>query len=226
MDWTSNCQGCAGGVPRRRERLVGKAHIRGGQVRGPAAILTPARWVSDGNIEMHGPAEADRGPGAARRRARPGARAGDGMERLGRRVQAAIPGAYPSFAAFPGPMAPPTPAAPIALSKGGSAGEMALKAPVLAGKLTSALRTYAGKVQGGSLRQAVKGLADWSRQQLPGVEGPHQAHRRAGQGNVPTFAPPYVRWGRLVMGDNVSAGPVFAGRASAGRDLVLGFIDQ
>jgi hypothetical protein len=88
---------------------------------------------------------------------------------------------------------------------------MALKAPMLASKMTSALRMYAGKVRGGSLDQAVKGLADWIDSSFQEWKGLAKLIGVHGKGNVPTFSPPYVPVGPVVGGDNVSAGPAFAG---------------
>jgi hypothetical protein len=122
-----------------------------------------------------------------------------------------IPKAYPSFAAFPGPHAPPTPAAgAFPLSQGTSVGEVSLKAPILAGKLASAVRMQTRTVEG-SPDQALKSLADW-------VDGSFNDWKRLaklvgimGKGAVPTFAPPYVPVGPVIRGDNLSTGPVFAG---------------
>jgi len=190
---------------------IDKAHIRGGQVRGPDATLTRGSLVSDGNIERivfqkliaaHAPTEI------ARVLAKELAAAWNAWAA---EFQMQIPGAYPTFAAFPGPKAPPTSAPPIALAQGTSGGEVALKAAVLAGKLAPALRMHATKLRGGSPDQAIKSLAEW-------VESSFQEWKRLaklvgvkGQGSVPTFAPPYVPVGPVVMGDNVSTGPVFAG---------------
>jgi len=211
MDWTSIAKAAREAFRDAVNDWIGKARIHGGQVRGPVAVLTPGSLVSDANIEatvLQKLIAAQVPPDVARALARELATAWNGWAAG---FQAAIPGAYPSFAAFPGPRAPPTPAAPIALTQGGSAGEMALKAPVLAGKLTSALRTYAGKVRGGSLDQAVKGLAEWIDSSFQEWKGLAKLTGVQGKGNVPTFSPPYVPVGPVVMGDNVSAGPVFAG---------------
>ncbi len=189
---------------------IGKARVRGGQVKGPDAALTPGSLVSDGNIEtivleklMAARVPAEVGRAVARELA-----AAWNAWAAGFQVQ--LPGAYPRFAAFPGPKAPPTPAPPVALAQGMSAGEGALKAAVLAGKLATALRMHAGKIRG-SPDQAAKSLAEWVESSFQEWKGLTKLIGVMGKGSVPTFAPPYVPVGPVVMGDNVSTGPVFAG---------------
>jgi hypothetical protein len=190
---------------------IGKARIQGGQVRGPAAFLTPGSLVSDTNIEMvvlqnlvagHAP------PDVARVLAHELAEAWNGWAAS---FQAQIPGAYPTFAAFPGPVAPPTPMAPVALTQGNSVGEMALKSPMLTSKLMSALRAFGGRIQGGSPDQAIKGLADWIDASFQEWKGQARLVGIQGRGAAPNFAPPYVPVAPVLGGDNMSMGPVFAG---------------
>jgi len=190
---------------------IGKARIRGGQVKGPDAALTPGSLVSDGNIETMVLEKliAARAPAEIARALAKELAAAWNAWAAGFQVQ--LPGAYPKFAAFPGPKAPPTPAPPIALAQGISAGEASLKASVLAGKLASALRVHASKVRGGSPDQAIKSLAEWVESSFREWKGITKLVGVMGKGSVPTFAPPYVPVGPVVMGDNVSAGPVFAG---------------
>jgi len=209
MDWTAIAKLAREAFRDGVNDWIGKARIRGGQVRGADAVLTPGTLASDGNIEAiviekllaaRVPAEV------ARPLARELAAAWNGWA-AGFQMQ--LPGAYPTFVAVPGPRAPPTPAPPVALAKGASTGEAGLKAAVLAGRLAAVLRPYAAK--GGSPDPAMKGLAEW-------VESSFQEWKRltqvvgvVGKGNVPTFAPPYVPVGPVVTGDNASMGPVFAG---------------
>jgi hypothetical protein len=190
---------------------IGKARVRGGQVRGPDATLTPGSLISDGNIESivfqkliaaQAPAEIARALAKELAAAWNAWAAG---------FQVHLPGAYPKFAAFPGPMAPPTSAPPIALARGISAGETSLTASVLAGKLTSALRMHATKVGGGFPDQAIKSLAEWVESSFREWKGLTKLVGVMGKGSVPTFAPPYVPVAPVALGDNSSAGPVFAG---------------
>src|SRR5262249_48397377 len=140
---------------------IGKARIRGGQVMGTTATLTPGSLGSDGNVEalvLMKLTTAHVPPEVARTLARELAGVWNAWAAG---FHATIPGAYPTFAAFPGPIAPPTPAQPIALANASSAGDMGLKAAILAPRLTTALRAHANTIRGGSLDQAVKDLAGW-----------------------------------------------------------------
>jgi hypothetical protein len=192
---------------------IGKARIQGGLVKGPSAILTPGSLVSDVNIERQMvqkliasqvPAEISqvlaKEPAAAWKEWASG-------------FQLQLPKAYPSFAAFPGPMAPPTPTAlgAIPLSQGSSAGEASLTAANLANRLGSALRVHATKVGGGTPDQAVKIVATWVDSSFREWKGLAKLVGLMGQGSAPTFAPPYVPVAPVVRGENLSAGPVFAG---------------
>jgi hypothetical protein len=190
---------------------IGRARIQGGMVKGPAAVLTPGSLVSDTNLEMRM------------------------VQLLGARVphtiaaslskvlasawnewaagfQIHVPNAYPSFAAVPGRFAPPTPAAVApSLSQGHSHGEASLKAPVLAARLTAALRPHVTGVHGASPDAAMKNLATW-------VDGSFHEWKVGGRlvgligkGPVPTFAPPYVPVGPVIAGENFSAPTLFAG---------------
>src|SRR5579872_2762206 len=100
---------------------ISKARIQGGQINGPAATLTPGSLASDVDLERHIaqkliaanlPAEISRILAKELSGAWKAWAAG---------FQLKLPRAYPSFAAIPGPAAPPTPAAgAIPLSQGSS----------------------------------------------------------------------------------------------------------
>jgi hypothetical protein len=211
MHWTSIATAAREAFREAVNDWIGKARVQGGQIRGPVAVLTPGSLVSDVSIEslvMQKLIAARAPPDVARTLGRELAAAWNGWAAG---FQATIPGAYPTFAAFPGPVAPPTPMAPIALTQGSSGGEMALKSLVLAGKLASALRPYANKIQGGSLDQATKGLADWVESSFREWKGLVRLVGVQGRGSAPTWATPFVPTAPVVVGDNISAGPVFAG---------------
>jgi hypothetical protein len=191
---------------------IGRARIQGGTVRGPSAFLTPGSLVSDTNIEMRMlqilvGSQVPREISAALAKILASA-----WNEWAAGFQMQLPTAYPSLAAFPGPYAPPTPAAgtpPVAL--GNSAGEASLKAPLLANRLRSALRMHPARLAEGTLDQAINSLATW-------VEGSFNQWKSLatlvglmGRGPVPTFAPPYVPVGPVIAGDNLSTGSVFAG---------------
>jgi hypothetical protein len=210
MDWTS-----VGVLSREAFRdavndWIAKARIKGGQVKGPDAALTPGSLTSDARIEsaIQQKLAAARVPAeVARTLARELAGAWDGWAGG---FQIHVPNAYPKFAAFPGPKAPPTPAPPIALAQGTSGGDGLLKSAALAGKLVTALRGQAATIRG-SPDAAMKTLAEWIDTSFRDWKAQAKLVGVAGRGSVPTFAPPYVPVGPVVMGDNMSTGPVFAG---------------
>jgi hypothetical protein len=211
LDWTSLAKLAREAFRDAVNDWIAKAQIRGGLVMGPNAMLTPGSLTSDANIEatiLQKLTAAQVPPDVARTLARELAAA---WTEWAAGFQAQVPGAYPRLAAVPGPVAPPTPAAPIALTQGSSAGELALKAGVLAGKLTTALRGFAFKIQGGSLDQAINGLADWIDTSFQEWKGMARLVGVQGRGPAPHFAPPYVPVAPVVGGDNLSIGPVFAG---------------
>jgi hypothetical protein len=213
VDWNTIARASQEAFREGVNEWIGKARIQGGQVNGPTAILTPGSLVSDGNIEStivqkltgsQVPAEISRALAKELAAAWHDWAAG---------FQIRIPAAYPSFAAFPGPMAPPTPAAtgPVALSNGSSSGEAGLRAPILANKLSSAVKLYAGKVGGGAPDQALKKLASWVEISFTEWKSMAKMGGVTGKGPIPTFAPPYVPVGPVLRGENLSTGPVFVG---------------
>ena len=123
-----------------------------------------------------------------------------------------LPGAYPKLAAVPGPMAPPTPAASaFPIARGSSAGEHRLSAAMLSPRLLSALKPLAGREASG-LDKAITELATWVEASFRDWKVTAQVVGVMGKGPIPTFAPPYVPVGPVVLGDNMSApGQVIAG---------------
>jgi hypothetical protein len=191
---------------------LGRARIQGGTVNGPSAFLTPGSLVSDTNIELRmlqtlAGSQVPQELAAALAKVLAAA-----WNEWAAGFQMQLPAAYPSLAAFPGPFAPPTPAARTpSVAQGSSAGEASLKAPLLANRLGSALRMYPTRVAAGTPQEAINRLATW-------VEGSFNEWKNLatlvglmGRGPVPTFAPPYVPVGPVISGDNISAGSVFAG---------------
>ncbi len=212
MDWNSIAKLSQEAFRVGVNEWLGRARIQGGKVSGPSAILTSGSLVSDTNVEMRVlhilmgsqvPWEIS----AAVAKVLAGA-----WNDWAAGFQIQLPRAYPSFAAFPGPFAPPTPAAGAPpVSQGSSLGEASLKAPLLTNKLGAALRMYQTKIPGGAPEQAIKTLANW-------VEGSFNEWKNLatltglmGRGPVPTFAPPYVPVGPVIAGDNISSGSLFAG---------------
>jgi hypothetical protein len=212
MDWTSISKLAQEAFRVGVNEWIGRARIQGGKVSGPSAILTPGSLVSDTNIEARmlqilASSKVPREIAAALSKVLAAA-----WSDWAAGFQIHLHAAYPSFAAFPGPFAPPTPAAAApSLSQGSSVGERSLKAPLLASKLNAAIRMHATKVGGGSPDEAIKSLANW-------VEGSFNEWKNLaklvglmGKGPVPTCAPPYVPVGPVIMGDNLSLGSLFAG---------------
>jgi hypothetical protein len=190
---------------------IGRARIQGGTVSGATAILTPGSLTSDVNIETR-MVEILAGwrvpPEIAAVVARVLAASWNDWAG-GFQIQ--IPGAYPSFVAVPTPTVPPTRAAVSpAVSMGNSAGEMSLKAQVLAGRLDSALRMFSMKGSAGT-EPAMQNLAAW-------VEGSFNQWKNTvtltglvGRGSASTLGPPYVPAAPVTSGDNFSAGPPLLG---------------
>ena len=213
MDWNTIAKAAQEAFREGVNEWIGKARIQGGKINGPAAHLTPGSLASDGNVESRVVQKligSQVPPEISRALAKELGAAWNGWA-LGFQVQ--IPSAYPSFAAFPGPAAPPTPAAsgPVPLSNGSSAGESGLKALVLANRLYAAVRPYANKVSGGPADQALRNLAAWVDSSFAEWKSMAKLVGLQGKGPVPTFAPPYVPIGPVLRGDNFSAGPIFTG---------------
>jgi hypothetical protein len=190
---------------------IAKAHIRGGQIRGSAAILTPGVLSSEINLEgslLQKLVKAQVPHEVAQVFAR---ELGSAWKAWAAGFQMHAPAAYPSFAAFPGPSAPPTPAIPMPLALGNSAGEVFLKAAVLGEKLLPGLRAFAMKQRGPAPDAAIKAFTDWVDTSFQDWRNAVLLVNIAGRGEVLTFAPPYVPVGPVTSGDNTSLGPVFAG---------------
>ena len=113
---------------------------------------------------------------------------------------------YPAFAAFPGPMAPPTPNVPTPLAACVSAMMTSMIMPAqmrdaMIDALDGGLKSKDNDKQHKALFDAIAtvisaAFAAWlPQQQVIGV---------LGKGPIPTFAPPYVPVGPVVMGDNVA----------------------
>jgi hypothetical protein len=211
LDWNSIAKLAQEAFRVAVNEWIGRARIQGGMVSGPVATLTPGSLVSDVSIEMRvtqslttAKVPADISGVLAKTLAA-------AWNDWARGFQIILPAAYPKFAAFPGSVAPPTPAVPAPVLQGTSVGEASLKASLLTLKLNSVVRTPTAKALKGSPDQAIRSLATW-------VEGSFTDWKSAtmmvgilGKGPVPTFAPPYVPVGPVVGGDNISVGPVFVG---------------
>ncbi len=113
---------------------------------------------------------------------------------------------YPLFAAFPGPMAPPTPNVPMPLAACISAAMTSMILPggmrdAMVDALDGGLKDKDPDKQHKALFDAIAtvisvGFVAWlPAQQVIGV---------LGKGPIPSFAPPYVPVGPVLMGDNIA----------------------
>jgi hypothetical protein len=212
MDWTAIATAVRAAFARSVNDWIVASYVQGGRVQGPNAELTPGSLKSSVDIEqrMLQALNASRVPAAA---ARAFARELGGAWRAwadGFRMT--LPGAYPKLAAVPGPAAPPTPAASaFPIARGTSEGEHRLQAATLAPRMLSAVRQPAGRELAGA-DAAIKELSAWIEASFREWKLTAQLVGVMGKGPVPSFAPPYVPVGPVVMGDNLSApGHVIAG---------------
>jgi hypothetical protein len=212
MDWAAIVKATRAAFGQSVNDWIVAWDVQGGWVRGPNAELTPGSLKSSVDVEqtMMQALAAARVPASV---AGPLARELGGAWRAwADGFHLSLPGAYPKLAAVPGPVAPPTPAAsayPIARSI--SAGEHRLGAATLAPRLQSALRAQATRDRA-AVDSAIKDLTVWIEASFREWKHSAQLVGVIGKGPVPSFAPPYVPVGPVVMGDNLSApGHVIAG---------------
>jgi hypothetical protein len=111
----------------------------------------------------------------------------------------AVPGLpwYPSFAAFPGPQAPPTPNVPVPLLALSQIGVTAVQ-----NAMRSSIKTKAAGLS--SVDLVADALAAGFGLMFPIWIAGVVVKNVLGKGPVPTFAPPYVPVGPVVMGDNIA----------------------
>ncbi|MBI1757076.1 MAG: hypothetical protein HYR64_08235 [Fimbriimonas ginsengisoli] len=120
------------------------------------------------------------------------------------RVGVSVPGLpwYPAFAAFPGPMAPPMPNVPMPIGACVSRGLGALQIDSLANRIVTKLGTAAASTEA---KSAVRDFAMWFSLSFTVWSMSAPVMLVMGKGPVPTFAPPYVPVGPVVMGDIIAA---------------------
>lgn len=117
-----------------------------------------------------------------------------------------IPGLFPMFANYPGPVAPPTPGVGMTpVSQGNSTGAPALTGVLLGSQLQA-------DVPGsgvGDRQRALGDLADWVENSFQRWSSMAylQGHRIMGTGPVPSFVPRHVPAGPVVGGRLVPGGP-------------------
>jgi len=212
MDWAAIENAARVAFGRSVNDWIVASYVQGGTVSGPNAQLTPGSLKSSVDIEQRllqtltiGRVPAPVAQTIARELGRAWRAWADGFS-------VNVPGAYPKLAAVPGPMAPPTPASSaFPIARGASAGEYRLTAAMLSPQLVTALRPLAGRDTSG-LDNAVKSLTSWVEASFRDWKLTAQIVGVKGKGPIPTYAPPYVPVGPVVMGDNISGpGQVIAG---------------
>jgi hypothetical protein len=205
MDWVAIAKSARTAFGQSVNDWIVASYIKGGWVRGPNAELTPGSLKSGVEIEprmVQALTVAQVPPAVAQVFARELSGAwrewADGF-------QMHLPGAYPKLAAVPGPMAPPTPSATAyPVVRGVSVGEYRLTAATLRPRLLSALQPHAGRDLAGA-EKAIAELTTWVEASFREWKLSAQVVGVMGKGPVPTYAPPYVPVGPVVMGDNLSA---------------------
>ena len=123
--------------------------------------------------------------------------------------EVSVPGLrwYPTFAAFPGPSAPPTPNVPCPLSALSASAARHVKEAAIVGVIYDKMpnpKPPPGKELATAAASAVEqAFMLWLPVQI--------VQNVLGRGPVPTFAPPYVPVGPVVGGDNIAAPGHIAG---------------
>lgn len=215
MDWASVAKTARAAFALAVNEWILGAYVQGGWVRGSHAELTPGSLKSNVDVEArvaHALKAAHIPDALASVLAR---ELGGAWREWADGFRLEMPGAYPKLAAVPSPSAPPTSAAtPYPLARASSAGEPRLTAGVLGPRLVSALRAAAGRElsREAGLEGVIRELATWVEGSFRDWKLNAQIVGVMGKGPIPSFAPPYVPVGPVVMGDNMSTpGQTFAG---------------
>lgn len=188
---------------------IGNAILSGGMVNGPVLELRPGSLRSTLSLEiiLVQALTRDRVNAAIARALAKTLSAAWEDWAAGFQLRAA---AFPTLAAVPGPVAPPTMGIPVPLRQGSSTGETSLRSAMLSSRLTGALQRHAQSAPG-NMQQAVDELAQWVDGSFQDWKGLVALSSLSGQGMVPGYAPPYVPVGAVSQGKVTSGGAVFAG---------------
>jgi len=108
---------------------------------------------------------------------------------------------YPPFAAFPGPMAPPMPNIPMPLIAFASPGEAMLSPSTLKGAMIGNL----GDPDALHHKELFDAIAQAFAMVFPIFKATTMFQNVMGTGPIPTFAPPFVPVGPVVMGTSIPA---------------------
>jgi hypothetical protein len=118
---------------------------------------------------------------------------------------------YPSFVAWPGPMAPPMPNTPSPLIM------IAPGAFINSGSVSSSIIGSLGENSSDEgAAEAVQQFAEWLSLSFTIWSISSQVTLVMGKGPVPSFAPPYIPVGPVIAGSAQSYGPFLAGAPSFG----------
>ena len=112
---------------------------------------------------------------------------------------------YPAFAAFPGPLAPPTPNVPLPLITFSSPGEAALSAEALKGMMM----TFLADPKANHAVDLFDALAKAFNMLFQTFKASTLVQNVLGMGPIPTFAPPIVPVGPVVAGTVIPTPGVF-----------------
>jgi hypothetical protein len=215
VDWSTIVKSARAGFEKGANEWILRSRVKGGVIRGPNAELTPGSLSSDVNFERMIVQEITAAGAPAEVALILARELWSAWKEWADGFHMTLPGAFPKFAAFPGPQAPSTRAAQsgYALAKGTSSGDHRLQATTLQTRLATALRSVAGK-ESVALETELKSLAAWIDASFREWKASAQIMGLSGKGPVPTFAPPYVPVGPVVgsdaiAGDSVLAGPRF-----------------
>lgn len=215
MDWAVITKATRAAFAQTVNEWIIASYVQGGWVRGPNAELTPGSLKSSVDIEqrLRHALTASRVPAAVAQAL--ASELGAAWRDWADGFRLNLPGAYPKLAAVPSSMAPPTPAAnTFPIARGTSTGEHRLSTNTLAPRLVAAIRAHAGRDVSG-LDAAVQELTAWVEGSFRDWKLNAQLVGIMGKGPIPSFAPPYVPVGPVVMGENLStpghtiAGPRF-----------------
>lgn len=204
MDWGAISKATRAAFAKAIDDWIVASRVQGGSVQGPNAELTPGSLGSAVDLErrMLQVLQGERVPAAVARAL--AQELGGAWRAWADGFRLSLPGAYPRLGAVPGPAAAPTPSARSAypIARGTSTGEHRLKAATLSRRLHSALRLHGGRDAAGRER-AIQELASWVEASFREWKRTAQVVGLMGRGPVPSYAPPYVPVGPVVMGDNV-----------------------
>lgn len=223
FDWNACCKVVRDAFRDGVRAWIQNAYLSGGEIHGPDCRLTPGTLRSDFTFDQTISSAVRQVPNL------PSTSVGNefaanlrmAWDRWSKSYESFWGCAFPMFAAFPGPMAPPTrPTPPRPLSIGHSSGQWELSSATLFGNISPRLQRIVDSQtpaagDSAAMIQGVRGLTDWIDHSFRVwyASAYFKTERIAGQGPIPSFAPPYVPVGSVLGGTltgwNVLGGPPF-----------------